>query len=183
MSPASPSSKATRSPIKPDRPARPQRTNGAAVPAVEMARELAAIVEAHSLSELVLEAEGVSLTLRRGVPAHPAHAPVGAPAPMHVPLAVPPMAVPPAAPAPVEDSRHAVTCPFVGTFYRAPSPEAEPYVREGDRVEKGQVICIVEAMKLMNEIEADVSGTIAAILVENGKTVEYGQPLFRIELA
>lgn len=74
-----------------------------------------------------------------------------------------------------------VTSPIVGTFYRAPSPEAEPFVQEGDLVEKGQVLCIVEAMKLMNEIEAECAGKILSALVENGNAVEYGEALFRIE--
>lgn len=80
----------------------------------------------------------------------------------------------------VNEGEHLVTSPIVGTFYRAPSPEAEPYVRTGDRVEKGQVLCIVEAMKLMNEIEADVSGVISRIFPENGQPVEYGQRLFAL---
>jgi acetyl-CoA carboxylase biotin carboxyl carrier protein len=70
---------------------------------------------------------------------------------------------------------------MVGTFYRAPAPAAELYVREGDVVKEGQVLCIIEAMKLMNEIEAKVSGRVVRILVENGVAVEYGQPLFVIE--
>ena len=74
-----------------------------------------------------------------------------------------------------------VTSPIVGTFYRAPNPEAEPYVKVGDRVSKGQVLCIVEAMKLMNEIESEVSGKILKILVENAQPVEYGQPLFLVQ--
>jgi len=79
-----------------------------------------------------------------------------------------------------DDKSHAVTSPFVGTFYRKPNPDSPPYVSLNERVEKGQVLCIVEAMKLMNEIEADVSGTVVAILVEDGSPVEYGQPLFKI---
>ena len=73
-----------------------------------------------------------------------------------------------------------VTSPFVGTFYRRPNPESPNYVSVHDKVEKGQVLCIVEAMKLMNEIEADVAGTIVAILVDDGAPVEYGQRLFKI---
>ena len=76
-----------------------------------------------------------------------------------------------------------VEAPMVGTFYRASSPTAEPYVREGDVVKEGQIVCIIEAMKLMNEIEAKVAGRVAKILVENGQAVEYGQPLFLIEPA
>ena len=70
--------------------------------------------------------------------------------------------------------------PVVGTFYRKPNPDSSAYVSQGERVERGQVLCIVEAMKLMNEIEADISGTIVAILVEDNQPVEYGQPLFKI---
>jgi acetyl-CoA carboxylase biotin carboxyl carrier protein len=74
-----------------------------------------------------------------------------------------------------------VTSPIVGTFYRSPSPDADAYVEEGDTVKKGQVLCIVEAMKLMNEIESEVDGRVVKILVENTKSVEYGQPLFLID--
>lgn len=81
-----------------------------------------------------------------------------------------------------DDSKlHAIKSPIVGTFYRAPSPEADPYVQVGDTVSAGTVLCIVEAMKLMNEIESDVSGKIVKILVENGRPVEYNQPLFLIQ--
>ena len=74
-----------------------------------------------------------------------------------------------------------IEAPMVGTFYRASGPSAEAYVREGDEVKEGQIVCIIEAMKLMNEIEAKVSGRISKVLVENGQPVEYGQPLFLIE--
>jgi acetyl-CoA carboxylase biotin carboxyl carrier protein len=74
-----------------------------------------------------------------------------------------------------------VTSPIVGTFYRSPSPDADPYVEEGESVKKGQVLCIVEAMKLMNEIESEVDGRLVKILVENTKSVEYGQALFLID--
>jgi acetyl-CoA carboxylase biotin carboxyl carrier protein len=76
-----------------------------------------------------------------------------------------------------------ITSPIVGTFYRAPSPEATPFVELGSRVKKGQVLCIVEAMKLMNEIESEIDGTVIKILVENSQPVEYGEPLFLIEPA
>ncbi len=76
-----------------------------------------------------------------------------------------------------------ITAPIVGTFYRKPAPDAEPFVNVGDRVEKGQVVCIIEAMKLFNEIESEVSGVIKKILVEDGEPVEYGQPLFLVEPA
>ena len=76
---------------------------------------------------------------------------------------------------------HIMTSPIVGTFYSAPSPDADPFVRVGDRVKKGQVLCIIEAMKLMNEIEARAAGRVAKVLVENGQPVEYGQALFLVD--
>ena len=78
---------------------------------------------------------------------------------------------------------HIVKSPIVGTFYAGPSPDADPFVRLGDNVEVGQTVCIIEAMKLMNEIEADISGKVARILVENGQPVEYGEPLFALRPA
>ena len=80
----------------------------------------------------------------------------------------------------MEDDGHEVAAPMVGTFYRASSPDADPYVQLGDRVKEGETLCIIEAMKLMNEIEADVAGTISAILVDNAKPVQFGQALFKI---
>ncbi len=91
----------------------------------------------------------------------------------------PPAAPPPAAPA-AEEPLHMVRSPIVGTFYEAPSPGAPPFVKPGDTVETGQVLCIVEAMKLMNEIESDVAGEIVKKLVANGQPIEYGQELFAI---
>jgi acetyl-CoA carboxylase biotin carboxyl carrier protein len=86
----------------------------------------------------------------------------------------------PAAPAAAAPQGHVVTSPMVGTFYRAPSPGADPFIQVGDTVKEGQTLCIIEAMKLLNEIESDHSGVIKEILVENGQAVEYGQPLFVI---
>lgn len=111
------------------------------------------------------------------------------PAPMmpQVPVAPAPAAPAPApaageaAAAPAVPEGHVVLSPMVGTFYRAPSPGAPPFVEIGQAVSKGQTLCIIEAMKLLNEIESDVAGTVKAILVENGQPVEYGQPLFLIE--
>ncbi|MEX3628460.1 MAG: acetyl-CoA carboxylase biotin carboxyl carrier protein [Burkholderia sp.] len=89
-------------------------------------------------------------------------------------------AAPAAAPAPAAPQGHVVTSPMVGTFYRAPSPGADPFAQVGDTVKEGQTICIIEAMKLLNEIESDKTGVIKEILVENGQAVEYGQPLYVI---
>ncbi len=83
--------------------------------------------------------------------------------------------------APVDDSIMDVDSPMVGTFYRSPAPDAPPYVEVGDRIRKGQTLCILEAMKLMNELEAEVGGTVREICVDNGDPVEYGQTIFRIE--
>ncbi len=156
---------------------------------VALVRGFAEIVAAHGLSELVVDTKETTLTLRRGVAGGAQHM-IAAPAPVqhfaapahagpaahHAPAA----AAPAPAPAPVEDKAHVVTSPFVGTFYRKPNPDSASYVSLGDRVDKGAALCIVEAMKLMNEIEADVAGTIVGILVEDGSSVEYGQALFRI---
>jgi acetyl-CoA carboxylase biotin carboxyl carrier protein len=92
-------------------------------------------------------------------------------------------AAPPPAAAPEGESGqegHILKAPMVGTFYRSPSPDAKPFVEVGQTIEEGQTVCIIEAMKLMNEIEADATGTVKAVLVENGQPVEYGQPLFLI---
>ena len=109
----------------------------------------------------------------------PAMSPMAMPGQMGVPMAAPPAAAAPAAPE--EPKGHTLKSPMVGTFYRAPSPGAPAFVDVGQSVTKGQTLCIIEAMKLLNEIESDASGTIKAILVENGQPVEYGQPLFLIE--
>jgi acetyl-CoA carboxylase biotin carboxyl carrier protein len=153
-----------------------------------MARGLAEIVAEHGLSELIVDTKEVTLTVRRGgvvaqMPAMPMPMPMPA-MPMtavgSAPHAAAPAPAAAAAAAAHDDKSHAVTSPFVGTFYRKPNPDSPPYVSLNEKVEKGQVLCIVEAMKLMNEIEADVSGTVVAILVEDGSPVEYGQPLFKI---
>ena len=102
-----------------------------------------------------------------------------APAPAPTPGAVPPVAAPPVVP-PAEESLHMVKSPIVGTFYEAPSPGAPPFVKVGDSVIEGQVLCIVEAMKLLNEIESDVAGEVIKILATNGQPIEYGQELFAI---
>jgi len=115
--------------------------------------------------------------------AAPVVAPAGvaAPAPAVVPLGAPEGAAAPAHPAPAQATdEHLIKSPIVGTFYAGPSPDAGPFVRLGDFVEAGQTVCIIEAMKLMNEIEADVSGEVARVLVENGQPVEYGEPLFAL---
>lgn len=109
-------------------------------------------------------------------------APVLAPAPVAAAAAMPaPAPAASAAPAPAVPAGHAVKSPMVGTFYRSSSPGAKPFVEVGQQVKEGDPICIIEAMKIMNEIEADKSGTVTQILCENGQAVEYGQPLMIIE--
>jgi acetyl-CoA carboxylase biotin carboxyl carrier protein len=169
------------------------------------AKELRQILQAlteHDVSELTLETPDYKLTVKRGkevvlaqpapVPAVPvaplpqaAPAPAPAPAPAASAPSAPVEAVSEPKPEAKEECKNCVEvkAPIVGTFYRAPAPDAPPYVKEGDRVEKGQVLCIIEAMKLMNEIESEVSGIVRKILVQNGEPVEYGQPLFLIEPA
>ena len=138
-----------------------------------------------TLSELEIEEEGTQLRLSRKQE-QPA-AIQYAPAPMQYAAPAAPIAAPAAAPAPsaaasaIASNQHEIKSPIVGTMYRAPSPDADPYVQVGQRIEAGQTICIVEAMKLMNEIESDISGKVIRILVENGQPVEYGQPLILIE--
>jgi acetyl-CoA carboxylase biotin carboxyl carrier protein len=107
--------------------------------------------------------------------------PVQTPAPESAPGS--PAAAPAADPLAVGDNQFLVTSPIVGTFYRAPSPESPPYVEVGSTVSKGAVLCIVEAMKIMNEIECEVTGKISTVLVENAQPIEYGQPLFIVDLA
>ena len=120
----------------------------------------------------------ISRSAARGSHSSPAPA-LGEPGGGHA-AAAPATEAPVAAPAAAVSTDHIVKSPIVGTFYSSPSPDAAAFVKVGDRVSKGQVICIVEAMKLMNEIEADVTGTIVEILAENGKPVEFGQKLYKV---
>lgn len=128
--------------------------------------------------EKVRIARGGAVTIAQGQAA-PMAVPAAATAPAPAPAAsAPPPAI--AAEPPAASEGHAMKSPMVGTFYRAPSPDAKPFVEVGQAVKQGQTLCVIEAMKLMNEIEADASGTVKAILVENGQPVEYGQTLFII---
>src|SRR5512140_2783639 len=152
-------------------------------------KELIDFLIEKDISEFELERGDVKVRIKRG---GETAAPVIAHA---MPMAAIPMAAPPvqgshapAAPSPAsssgapaaEEELHTVKSPIVGTFYEAPGPGALPFVKPGDQVAAGQVLCIIEAMKLMNEIEADASGEVVKILVSNGQPVEYGQPLFAI---
>ncbi len=149
-------------------------------------KELMEYIEASSFVEFELEREGFKIKLvKRSAPA--ANGPLPAtgisPAVSDTP-SLPPHVEAPLRPAPPESPDvHVVKSPIVGTFYRASGPGTKPFVEVGDRIKKGQVLCIVEAMKLMNEIDADSEGEIAEILVANGQPVEYGEPLFKIRKA
>ena len=141
------------------------------------------LVSESNVSELEITKAGGKVRIVKSAPTSAA-TPVTysmAPAPV-APAVVPAVEVAPAAPAaPAEPVGHTVKSPMVGTFYRASSPGAKPFVEIGDTIKEGETICIVEAMKILNEIEADKSGTVTKILVDNGQAVEYGQPLYVIE--
>lgn len=154
-------------------------------------RRLVKILDESTLTELSIEEEGIKVSMSRGMQGatqvvHAAYPqPHFAPAPMPVAAPAAPVAEAPAAATAADSSKggHKVLSPIVGTFYRAPAPDADAFVKVGDTVTAGQTLCIVEAMKLMNEIEADVSGVVVKILVENQSPVEYNQPLFEIQTA
>ena len=138
------------------------------------------LVSESNVSELeITEAEGkVRIVKSSGAPLvmqQPAMSMAVAPAAAQMP------ATPAAEVVPALETRHAVKSPMVGTFYRSASPGAKPFVEVGDVVKEGDTICIIEAMKILNEIEVDKSGTVSKILCENGQAVEYGQPLFLID--
>ncbi|MFG6487573.1 acetyl-CoA carboxylase biotin carboxyl carrier protein [Roseateles sp. BYS78W] len=144
------------------------------------------LVSESNISELeITEADGKVRIVKTDPAAAVAAQPVYAAAPVApVTAAAAPVAAPvaaAAAPAAAVETGHVVKSPMVGTFYRASSPNAKPFGELGQQIKEGEAICIIEAMKIMNEIEADKSGTITKILVENGQAVEFGQPLFVIE--
>ena len=161
-------------------------------------RELIRLVDKTDFEEVKVEYEDTKVILRKVAEQEASSAPVTTTATVQqpVPFVAQPQPVQ-TPPTPVQEVQtqtpaststeeedptlHKIVSPMVGTFYRAPSPEADPYVKEGDQVNPSTVVCIVEAMKLMNEIEAETKGTIVKILVENGQLVEYGQPLFLVK--
>jgi acetyl-CoA carboxylase biotin carboxyl carrier protein len=143
------------------------------------------LVSESSITELeITENEGKVRIVKSSAPGAPApmmHYAM-APAPASAPVAAAPqLAASPAEPAPAEQTGHVVKSPMVGTYYAASTPGGKPMVDVGSHVKEGEAICIIEAMKIMNEIEADKAGTVTKVLVENGQAVEFGQPLFIIE--
>ena len=160
-------------------------------------RKLVKLVESSQIQEVEIERDGTRIRICKSVPQQAAppqpYAAPPVPAPVQttnlpvnpgLPVAAPPAGTEAAPVEPVEavkQSYHEVKSPMVGTFYRSPAPDADPYTETGDVVKSGQTLCIIEAMKLMNEIESDVAGRIVEILVENGQPVEFNQPMFLVD--
>lgn len=151
-------------------------------------QELIRFVAKSGVNEVELERDGFKLSIKANAPAPVAQV-VAAPMPVQVAAPAPVAA---AAPAPAAAAASAasnetnyltITSPMIGTFYRTPGPDKDPFVNVGDLVEPGKVVCIVEAMKLFNEIESEVKGRIVKVLVDNASPVEYGQPLFLVDPA
>lgn len=157
-------------------------------------QQLIDLLTEREVAEFEMEKDGMRIRILRQAPAGAAPVPVSPanssgdsarqsaePAAAPAPVATQDPAAPEPQPEPSSENVHVLKSPIVGTFFAAPSPDASPFVNVGDRVHVGQVLCIVEAMKLMNEIESEFAGEISRIHVENGQPVEYGQPLFTIK--
>jgi acetyl-CoA carboxylase biotin carboxyl carrier protein len=146
---------------------------------VRKIRRLVALMNDHDLSEIDLRQGETRIRLRRGAEPVVAYAaPRAAAAPVEQRAESP---AAPAKPAASEEHLAVIKSPMVGTFYKSPSPDAQPFVKVGDHVSNETVVCIIEAMKVFNEIPAEVSGKVVAMLVENGEPVEYGQPLIKVD--
>jgi acetyl-CoA carboxylase biotin carboxyl carrier protein len=145
-------------------------------------RELAELVVEHGFTDFEYENENIRVRLSKmsGLPVQQLATPAAAASAVH-PIAEPAAATPAAEPADPDANLEKILSPKVGTFYRSAGPDKAPYVQVGDSVSPETTVCIVEAMKLMNEIQAEISGEVAKIFVENGQPVEYGQPLFGIK--
>ena len=156
---------------------------------LDLIKKLVKIVDTSSVTDLEIEENGVKIKIAKKIRSSQvitqAQIPVASAQPVLQPAAVgaEEAAKQKSEVEPIVSNLHEIRSPIVGTFYRAPAPDADSYVQIGSAVSPGSVLCIVEAMKLMNEIESDVAGKVVKILVESGKPVEYNQPLFLIELA
>jgi acetyl-CoA carboxylase biotin carboxyl carrier protein len=159
---------------------------------VQEIREFIKLVDQSNISEFFFENEGTKIKLKKtetGTVLQPSAAQEVVQAnaevkPVAAPVPVAPKAVEPAKPAAAvteQENLHKITSPMVGTFYQSPAPDSPAYVKAGDKVTGDSIVCIVEAMKLFNEIEAEVSGEIVEVLVKEGQLVEYGQPLFLVK--
>jgi acetyl-CoA carboxylase biotin carboxyl carrier protein len=163
------------------KPVKPSAKPEAAAFSIEDVKKLVSLVEKTDVTHIAWTRGGEKVVIRRGAvvtaPTQVFHA-----APVGAQVAAAPAAAPAAPKAEVKADAPGsyVSSPFVGTFYQAPSPDSPPFTAVGQKVKKGQVLCIVEAMKLMNEIECEVDGTVAEILVQNATPVEFGEKLFRI---
>ncbi|GAL07299.1 biotin carboxyl carrier protein of acetyl-CoA carboxylase [Photobacterium aphoticum] len=146
-------------------------------------KKLIELVEESGIAELEISEGEESVRISRAITPATTQVVTAAPAPVAAPVAAAPAptAAPEAPAAPAQPAGHQVLSPMVGSFYRAPSPDAKPFVEIGQSVNAGDTLCIVEAMKMMNQIEADKSGTVVAILAEDGDAVEFDQPLVIIE--
>jgi acetyl-CoA carboxylase biotin carboxyl carrier protein len=141
------------------------------------------LMKKNAISEFELEKEGFKIKLKRGPNggvAPPQYEDLPQVTPVALPVAAPTPAAPVLVPTPPTPAEQDIKSPMIGTFYRAPSPESAPYVEEGTEVNPETVVCIIEAMKVMNEIKAETKGVIVQVLVENAKPVEFGQPLFKV---
>ena len=141
------------------------------------------LIEKSDVDEIEIEEEGKKIRVAKHKNQQPTYIQAAVQPPVASPQFSQSIPSPSSAAVPAEAKYQEVRSPIVGTFYRAPAPDAEPYIEIGQNVSVGSVLCIVEAMKLMNEIESDVSGRLVQVLVENGKPVEYNQVLFLIEKA
>jgi acetyl-CoA carboxylase biotin carboxyl carrier protein len=149
-------------------------------------KKLIDLVQESGIAELEITEGEEKVKIVKGGGVSVSNAASAPPAAAATPATPAPVAAPVAASAPAEPAApegHVVKAPMVGTFYRSPSPDAKPFVEVGHTIKEGQTICIIEAMKLMNEIEAEVSGTVVEVYAQNGKSVEFGQKLFRIKKA
>jgi acetyl-CoA carboxylase biotin carboxyl carrier protein len=138
------------------------------------------------LAEVSIETEGLKVSVKKHGEAAPVVSVVSAAAPAAAPVAAAPAAAAPAAPAapaPVADNLYTVKSPMIGTFYRAPGPDKDNFVEVGTEIAPGKTLCVIEAMKLFNEIDSEISGKIVKILVDNASPVEFDQPLFLVEKA
>lgn len=152
---------------------------------IRKVKKLIELLEESGIAEIEIKEGEESVRISRmasGAAAHAHAAPLYAAPPMPAPVAAALTATPVAAPAsPPPSADHMVQAPMVGTYYSAPAPGAKPFVQIGDEVKVGQVLCIIEAMKMMNQIESDRAGKVTSVLVQNGDPVEFGQPLFAIQ--
>ncbi|MCF6408400.1 acetyl-CoA carboxylase biotin carboxyl carrier protein [Pseudalkalibacillus salsuginis] len=161
---------------------------------IQEIRELIKLIDQSSINEFEYEQEGAKITMKKGVEEQPevqqtpqavTQAPVQAEVPQQNPQTVEEKPEPKSEDEKpgkeMDESLHKIESPMVGTFYASPSPDEDSYVKTGDKVSNDSIVCIIEAMKLFNEIEAEVNGEIVEILAENGQLVEYGQPLFLVK--